>query len=282
MLDAASISRDPFFARVARRPVSTSAGPCDLPILYSDASLLGLVYRVDAGRARDLVDPAFEPWIVFGKALAMVCAFDYRETTIGPYGELGIGLLVKRRGARPSLLGALADLRRERDAGLYIVNLPVTTKAARSAGRELWGFPKYETPMEASFKDEGVRFGLGKELTIRMGPSRGIRTPGMPFVLYSVNGGRILRTVVEVDHEVRWGGAPTATIAVNGDGPSAATVRALGLDRAKALAAFRTDGMRSILPLGEDMGAAPNGATKKAAAFEDTLRTGVAHHGGLS
>jgi hypothetical protein len=252
------IAQVPFFSRVSRRTVQTSAGPCEMPILYSDASLLTLLYRVDAAKARALVDPAFEPWLVLGKATAVVCAFEYRTTTIDPYGELGIGILIKRAGTRPSLLRAAVDLRKEKDAGLYVVNLPVTTESARSAGRELWGFPKYVTPMETTFREDSVRIGLGRELEITMGKSGGLRMAGMPFVLYSVHSGRVLRTIVEVDYRARWGGASSAAVKVTGAGPTAGTARALGLDGVRPMAAFRADTMRSILPLGEEMGSAPS------------------------
>jgi acetoacetate decarboxylase len=252
----------PLFAGLPRATHATSAGPCELPILYSDASLLGLIYRVPVDATRSLVDPNFEPWSILGRATVVLCFFEYRETTIGPYGEIGLGVLVKRRGASPSLVGALADLRKETDAGLYVVNLPVTTEAARAAGRELWGYPKYVAPMESRFDAEGVRFTLGGELTVSMGPSRGPQSAGLPFVLYSVARGRILRTIVDVDHRQRWGGARSAAIAVHGDGPTARTVKALRLDARKPSLAFRTDAMRSILPAGRDMGpSAPQGRT---------------------
>ena len=246
---------DPFFAPLFRQPRPTSAGPCDLPILYWGASLLGLVYRVDPARARGLGDPDFEPWVVLGKAIAVFCFFEYRETTIGPYGEVGLGLLVKRRGSSPSLFGALRDMRGETDCGLNVINLPVTTESARAAGNELWGYPKYVAPMEMSFRDDGVRFGLGRELVVTMGRSGGLSSGGLPFVLYSVsNQARVLRTVIEVDHRQRWGGAGSVRVEVIGDGPTARTVKALGIDAMKPLAAFRTDGMRSVLPAGTDLG----------------------------
>jgi hypothetical protein len=128
-----SAPTDPFFAGLQRKTQATSAGPCDLPILYSDASLLGLLYRVEPAKAAPLIDVNFEPWVVLGKAIAMLCFFDYRATTIGPYGEVGLGVLVRRRGSSPSLTRALGDLRKERAAGLYVLNLPVTTEAARAA-----------------------------------------------------------------------------------------------------------------------------------------------------
>jgi hypothetical protein len=266
---------DPFFSGLRRQTVRTSAGPCELPILYSDASLLGLLYRVDAERARELVDPTFEPWVIFGKALAMIALFEYRETTIGPYGEIGVGVLVKRRGSSPSLARALVDLRKERDAGLYVINLPVTTEAARSAGRELWGYPKYVAPIDTRFRPDSIRIGLGKELEVAMDlrATRSVQTRGLPFVLYSVNaGGRILRTVVDVDHRVQWGGAGRVSLKVTGEGPTATTVKALGLDRAPPALAFRTDGMRSILPAGVDMGATDVPRKRDS----ETLRTGHA------
>lgn len=106
------------------------------------------------------------------------------------------------------------------------------------------------TPIDASFTAAGARIALGSELVVTMGPSRGLSTRGLPFVLFSVNEGRVPRTIVDVDNQVRWGGAATAEVAITGDGPTSRTVKALGLDRAKPALAFRTDAMRSILPAG--------------------------------
>jgi hypothetical protein len=253
------MSTDRFFSAVRTKAVATSAGPCELPILYTDASMLTLFYRVDPVVAAGLsADAPFEPWTILGNAVAVVCAFEYRATTIGPYGELGIGILVRRRGSKPSLVRGLVDLRKEKDAGLLVVDLPVTTESACAAGRELWGYPKYVTTMETDFGQERIRFGLGKELVLTMGKSRGPTTPGIPYVTYSVDPeGRVLRTIVDVDHRVRWGGARSVRIDVTGDGPSARTVKALALDTRAPVLAFRTDAMRSILPLGEEMGTVP-------------------------
>ncbi len=157
----------PFFAAASanRRAVTTSAGPCDLPILYADASLLTLVYAVRPELARAHVDQAgLEPLVAFGKAWMVLCAFEYRATTIGPYGELGLGVLAKRKGTAPSLLSLARDQRAVRDAGLFVTNLPVTTEPARAAGEELWGFPKYVSGIETSFRKDGVRITLEREL----------------------------------------------------------------------------------------------------------------------
>lgn len=244
------------FDNVQQSTSQTSAGPCELPILYKDASLLTLSYRIDPARARAAVGPGLTPWVIFGKALALVCIFEYRDTSIGPYGEIGVGLLAHRTSSKPSLLQAMRDLSKVPDAGLFVVNLPVSTEAARAAGVELWGYPKYVTGIKTSFRDDGVHATLEGDFELDMGRSGGFRSEGVPLVTFSVKGGRLIRTVIAAEQPVRWGGARTVKLRLTGDGPTAKTLAALGLDAQKPTLACRSDRMRSILPLGVDIAAA--------------------------
>jgi hypothetical protein len=234
----------------------TSAGDVDLPILYRDGSLLTLLYRVDAAAARALVPDAFEPMIVFGKALVVVAAFEYRETTIGPYGELGVGVQVQKKGATPSLATYLRDPRLQEEQAIWVVNLPVTTEVARAGGVDVWGYPKYVTTMETEFAPKSVRFKLGNELEIGMQSGFGLSVKGIPFVTFTQKDGRFLRTIIEVDHAVKFGGASTVKIRRLGDGPTTATMEKLGLFERAPWAAQRTDRLRAELPPGKDVGAA--------------------------
>lgn len=251
-----------FFAHVRPAPLSTSAGPCDLPILYSDASLLTLLYAVHPDRARAQVDGrAFEPWVLFGKAWLALCAFEYRETTIGPYGELGLGLLVKRRGTSPSLLAFARDQRGVTDAGLFVTNLPVTTPGARAAGVELWGFPKYVTGMATDFRKDAVRVVLEREIEITMKRGFHLKTSGLPLCLFSAQErgaeSRVIRTVVETESTVEWRGGGGVDVRVIGEGPTANAMRALGLEGRAPTLAYVTDHMKAILPAGIDAGPLP-------------------------
>ncbi len=239
--------------RRARETVQTSAGPCDLPITYEDASLLTAMWRVDPSVAQPLVPSHLEPWTIFGKALAMLCIFEYRRTSIGPYGEIGLGILTRRKGTKPSLVRVLRDLRAEEDQALWVVNLPVTTEGARAAGVEIWGFPKYVSPIETRFVRDEVRAELSGEFVLTMGKGRSVRTAGLPFVTYSMNGDHLVRTVVDVDHHIRWGGASTVDLRLTGEGPTAKSIRALGIEGKRPAFAFRTDDMRSVLPRGKDL-----------------------------
>ena len=227
-----------------------------LPITYEDGSLLTLMYRIDPSVAAAVVPPAFEPMTVLGKALVIVAAFDYRQSTIGPYGELGVGVQVKRKGSSPSVLKWARDPRQQDEQGIWVCSLPVTTETARTAGIEVWGYPKYLCEMESSFTRKGVRFRLGDELRIEMGRGPGIGLKGLPFVTLTERGGTYVRSVVETNHRVKHGGASTVRIERLGDGPTTQAMDMLGLFAARPWAAQRTDALRAALGAGVDLGPA--------------------------
>lgn len=261
------MGRKDFFEGVSQTPRETSAGDCPLPILYHDASLIGLFYRVDRDRADALLaDTPFDAIPIMGKAVAFLCAFEYRETTVGVYNEVGLAILARQRGTKPSLFGLMRDMRKVETAGLYVTNLPVTTEAARAAGKEIWGYPKYVTGIDTRFDADGAtEIVLEDEFRLTAGRPRGLSTRGLPFVTWTVHGGRMIRTVINVGHKTKWGGSSKVDLQLLGEGPTASSLRALGVDgSAKPWWTFRTNAMRSILPAGVDMGPADAAAEPSA------------------
>ena len=83
---------------------------------------------------------------------------------------------------------------------------------------------------------------------------RGPILKGQPVVTYTAKEGQLVRTCIEVDHEVQWGTGMGAKLELLGDGPTADTARRLGLDTARMVASFRTDGFRAKLPIGRELG----------------------------
>lgn len=247
---------DDFLLAHPRTPHPTSAGPCELPILYRDASQLGVFFLVDLARAREVVghDRTIEPWPVLGRAVAAIYAWEYRDSTVGAYGEVGLGVQCRRKGTRPSLLTLARDMGAQPDQGIWVASLPVTTQAAFAAGVELWGYPKYVTPIETTFTPTEASVRLDTELTLRLPAQHGPRLRAQPVVTYTARADRLLRTRIEVDHTVRWGTGLGAHLELRGEGPTSALARRLGLERAPMVAAFRTDGFRARLPAGEDLG----------------------------
>src|SRR5262245_26921434 len=229
---------DAFFEHVRQKPAPTSTGSCDLPILYRDASQFGVFFRVPLERAAKVLEgTSVEPWPVLGAALSAIYVWEYRDSTVGSYNEVGLGIQARRRGGRPSIVRLGLDMKAQEDQGIWVVNLPVTTDGAYRAGVDLWGYPKYVAPITTSFADDRASVRLADELELSVGIARdrGIPLP-LPVVTYTARGGRLIRTVIDVEHPVRLGSPGSARIELlGGDGPTAKSVRALGLDRATKL-----------------------------------------------
>ncbi len=242
----------PFLAGTRQIEAHCSAGRCDLPILYEGASQLFALYRVAPAAAAALIpDQRLEPMVVFDKAVAGIAAFEYRDTTAGIYNEIGLVVLVRRRQTRPSLLRLLRNPAKEPDAAFYVVNLPVTTELARAAGVEYWGYPKYVTAIETNFDSDGVRITLSGEFGFRYRQGPGLSLKTFPFTTFSIKRGQLLRTIIPTHGRMRFGGAGSVELDLLGDGPTARSVRALGLERLKPFAICRNDALRVILPKGE-------------------------------
>jgi hypothetical protein len=245
----------PFLADVKQTPHKTSTGTCDLPILYRDGSQFGVFFRVEYARAARLFEGmSIEPWPVLGAAVGAIYAWEYRDSTVGSYAEVGLGIQARRRGSRPSLVKLGLRMTEQDEQGIWVVNLPVTTEGAYQAGVELWGYPKYVTPIATRFEADRASARLGDEIELSIGALGG-PTRALPVVTYTGKGGRLIRTVIEVGEPVRWGTARSAKLELlGGDGPTARSVEALGLTRGAMLCAFRTDRFVATLPAGVDAG----------------------------
>lgn len=252
---------DPFFD-VPKTVVSTSEGAVALPISYFDGSHYMALFRVDAGRAADkLQDMPLEPVLVSRKAVAILSFFKYRDTTLGPYHEVGLALLVAPRGQAPTP-GSLTDLLQQtRDeslgspVGSYVLDLPVTTPAAKAAGCEIWGYPKFvaELPIELDGDRFGARVldpdgGQILELAGERGHVLPEEAPGMALVTYSMHHGQLLRTRVETRAACATSGGGLLKLAI-GDSPHrmARNLADLGLNGQTPKLFQTTENFQSLL-----------------------------------
>lgn len=139
-------------------------------------------------------------------------------------------------------------------AGAYVLEMPVTIPEARAAGREIWGYPEFET--EIPFKLQGNEFSfsvLDPEsgdplLSVRGREGPGFRMRAFDLVTFSDHDGRILKTVIDVDAVYRNCLCRGLEIKAGaGDHRLAANVRDLGLEKARPFALQSTDSFRSRL-----------------------------------
>jgi Acetoacetate decarboxylase (ADC) len=196
------------FFRVLRTSHATSAGPVDLPILYFDTTMVGAFFDAPlAGAEALLAGTGLVPApLRKDRATWALVFFDYRDTSVGAYHEVGLAIFVLREGERRPAFGLLDMLRspRTRSIGSYVVDLPVSTEIANAAGRELWGYPKFVTDLPFRLRGrhfEGVvRDPEGKTEIVRLEGELGRGLPAPPFSLmtYTRLRGELLRTPIDV------------------------------------------------------------------------------------
>ncbi len=254
---------DPFF-QYPLSSAQTSAGDVALPIMYFDSSHLLALFRVDYEKARAMVaDHGLDP-VRFANdtALVAVAFYEYRETSIADYREVGtaIAVLPKDTPLPAFPLLSLFTPMDKNKVGFHIVDLPVTTPEACAAGKDIWGYPKFVTQID--FDLSGRKFAgavadpQGDEHILRLSGTVG---PGMPgplldLILYSRHKEKPLRTLINT----RGGGhvclPGSLRLAVGSQRhPMAKNLIALGLAHAKPWLVVRTHSLQLRLNQGAEL-----------------------------
>ncbi|MBI2890827.1 MAG: acetoacetate decarboxylase family protein [Nitrospirae bacterium] len=229
-------------------------GSVDLPILYRDLTALSATYSADAEKVRqllpsgDLHAPALR-----GKCWVTLAAFGYRDTTIGAYNELAVIIPVLHR---PVVRGILANVALSRTRwgrlGGYMRHLPVTTKIALEAGKEIWGFPKILADIRVDRRGDHLcceanagRGGSILSLKLRLG--RGPKVPAPDMVLYTLKDRSILETAIPTRGHLKIVPARTVTLEL-GRHTIGQELRSLDLSQ-RPVIAFWSDNLKTRLPL---------------------------------
>jgi hypothetical protein len=152
-MDAPNI---PFF-QVHTAPNSVSSGETfETPVKYWQSQGVAALFWVDFDSANQLVSEMQVVRFPQNRALLTVGFFDYKQTTIRPYKEVGVFITVMPKGVEPPqypILGAILPSA-QRIVGQHTINLPVTTELARRAGIEKAGMPKFVTDIDFSLTQQ--------------------------------------------------------------------------------------------------------------------------------
>ena len=257
-------NRDPFF-QVPLNLMPTSEGDVALPILYYDNSNFMAMFWVDPATAQAQVARDGFETVRFGngKALAVVAFYEYRQTAIGPYNEVGAAIAAVPPGTRLPCSPLLSFLRPpdKNPVGFDIIDLPVTTAAACAAGREIWGYPKFVTPIGFSLAAGQFR-GLVKDpeaegnmVTLSGGFGLGLPAPLLDLVLFSRNGARNSGQILRGTAITRGGGKlclpGSMRLEVSrSEHRMARNLRELGLNGARPFCVSHTDRLQLRLNAG--------------------------------
>jgi len=164
------------------------------------------------------------------------------------------------RADEPHRALAFVDLLRKpekRRVAAYVLDLPVTTVLANAAGRELWGYPKFVTPIEFRLDgrdvDTAVKEPGGTDDLCRLAGrlGRGVPAPPLSLVTYTRLDGALLRTHVDVRGRVMLRTRGSLVLRVGASKHAMAEhLRTLGLDGARPLLAMATERFQSKLHAG--------------------------------
>jgi len=136
----------PFFDDISQADVSARGFATRTPTFYYDADLVQAVFPARLSALHRLLpDPRFGPMrLAPGVGGVVVSCFAYRDSDLGPYDEISIGVLLCDQAAGPNLPGlALAQVYRRRQGHAFVVHMPVTTEPALALGADFFAFPKF-------------------------------------------------------------------------------------------------------------------------------------------
>lgn len=231
-----------------------------LPIRYWRTDCFMGIFPADHGAVRDLLPSSrLHPVRLLGDKVAVaVVAYNYLETGVGPYGEIGISPLCTLDRAAPPVLPLLLQ-GHGRGFGGFVAHLPVTARIARNAGRTIWGYPKFVADMAFDLQPERQQVTLaegGQEiLRLEVRRSGPVLLERAPLTTFTVRDSRLIRTTVATRGYVATGlGASDSSLTL-GDHPLGDELRSLGLGTNPVVTkTYLTHS--AILPVGEDVGPA--------------------------
>lgn len=189
-----------FFEGVKEKEVEITGGSCAVPVLYREVFAVAGIFPAPTLKLRDLLPTSklVPVEVMPGKGLLAVMAFDYRDTSIGPYRELAIAVPARYRPrVNPVLIPPLrmaASLSFE----AFVWQLPVTTEIALHAGIDIWGYPKFMADIGLEETEDTVTFTLEEKgrqiLTLEVKKSQPRMKTYFDFNTYTVKDRELLFT----------------------------------------------------------------------------------------
>jgi hypothetical protein len=191
-----------FFSQVRSfKKVRIKKSSFELPILYFRDDNFVLIFSADERKVLEILPTSsLYPVRVGGGRVAMgVGVFNYIDTTIGPYGEIGVVIPVVH-GKKPPALWPLLRESAYPEYGYLVMHLPVTTLQARDGGRGLWGYTKFTSEMNFTVAPEHYECELSEKgahiMTVHVERKGFSRRDEKPIVTYSVKDGNLIKTVI--------------------------------------------------------------------------------------
>jgi acetoacetate decarboxylase len=247
----------PFFSGTRPGKQATAGGEkFDLPILYFRDDAFALFYTVDPVKVKALLpsDRLHPVTLSKKKALLGVACFNYIDTTIGPYGEVGIVVPAIFGDTKPThLIPAMREAYDPR-FGNVVLHLPVTNTIAREGGRGVWGYTKFVADMKFLITPEYLECRLAEGpkhiLTARVARRGLVKRDYRPLSTFSVKDKNLIQTVIPQVGTARNALFPEGSFLDLGDHEITGPIRELGLSKKPLMSRYYLE-RSGILPEGK-------------------------------
>ena len=247
----------PFFSSSLRPGTMLSHGAAtfECPVLYFRDDAFALFYTADRHAIEALMpSKRLHPVrLPAGRALVAIVAFNYLETSFGPYGEVGVIVPVVHAPKPPPLLLPALLEGRYPGFGALVTHLPVTNPLARDAGRGEWGYPKFVADMRFTITPEAMTCDLSEGgrhiLTLHVVRQGFLMRDNNPLITFSVRNRSLIKTVIPSKAGFRMALNPKGSFLKLGDHEVAQGLAGLGLARKPLLSRYYVE-RSAILPRG--------------------------------
>ncbi len=253
------------FFDVPRTYYTTSYTRTQVPMFFYKMAARIINYFIDYDRvAPKLHGTGLKPCRFFkAKAMVSLIFFNYQQVTIGGYDEVVISIMVHPEAFRtPSHpLSTILFVKKGdwwKNMGAYVLEMPVTIPAARAAGREIWGFPKFLTEIPYNLSGKCFEFGVKDPDTnesivaVKGEMGTGFSAAAFDFVSFNNYENSIFRIVTKVNGKMK--NCLCKRVEVK-TGPSqhrmAENIRDLGLETAAPFAIMSSDNLQTSLNPGK-------------------------------
>ena len=228
----------------------------EMPILYFRDDAFILFFTADQERVKAIMPSnKLHPVTLPGqKAMIGLAAFNYIETSIGPYGEVGVVVpAVYASKPPPTTVPALLESRYN-GFGLVVAHLPVTNTIARDGGRQGWGYTKFVADMKFGLTPEYMECRVSEEeqhiLTVRVTRGGVFKRDKKPLVTFSVKDGNLIKTTIPQVGSCRMSLKPTGSFLLLGHHPVSESIRDMGISTRPFMSRYYVE-RSAILPTGQ-------------------------------
>jgi len=194
---------DPFFKDTPTKTLDMAGEPVELPVLYYNFRFINAIFTAKITKIQQLLPhPNFKAIQIWpGSGMLGIGAFEYHDTSIGPYNEVAITIPVKfPPGFVFPGLSALSMMRKV-IFPVYIHHLPVTTEIALKVGVHFWNYPKFLAEITFQDQDENLQVTLkeGDDLILTMLAKKlPVKNPSrFEFHTYSIKENVVMHALVE-------------------------------------------------------------------------------------